>query len=81
MTQQLRQSSFDAKSSAFNIRKKSRKETLCKADVQIMFAISVKPIAWQSLGTGAARFIKDFGRRGYFIEVTNTFIWNIFYTE
>ena len=68
MAQSIRQSSFDAKPSKFSLRR-SRKESLCVANVQILFAIDVKPLAWQPLATGIARFIKDYDRRGYFIEV------------
>ena len=70
MAESVRPSSFDTKSIVFRMRK-SRKEALCTGEVQILFAAPVKPIAWQTLASGTTRFVKDYDRRGYFIEVSN----------
>ena len=46
-----------------------RKESLSTADVQLKILASLQPLIWKVKVTGVACFVKDFNRKGYFIQV------------
>lgn len=52
-----------------------REENLSTAVVQLLFATNTRPSTWEVKITGVACFVKDSNRRGFYIEVTFTYIW------
>ena len=61
-------SSFDEKPSVQSLLG-PRKESLSTADVQLKILASLQPLIWKVKVTGVACFVKDFNRKGYFIQV------------
>ena len=68
MQQSFSTSSFDEKPSVQNLLG-SRKESLSTAEVQLKILTSLQPLKWKVKATGVACFVKDFNRKGYYIEV------------
>lgn len=68
MQQSFSSSSFDEKSSVQSLLG-PRKESLSTAEVEVKVLTSLQPLRWKVKATGVACFVKDFNRKGYFIEV------------
>jgi hypothetical protein len=61
-------SSFEEKQSLSNLLG-PRKECLSSGNVQLEFVTSLSPLTWGEKLTGVACFVKDYARKGFFIEV------------
>ena len=68
MQQSFSTSSFDEKPSVQSLLG-PRKESLSTAEVQLKILTSLQPLKWKVKATGVACFVKDFNRKGYYIEV------------
>ena len=68
MHQSYSSSSFDEKTSVLSLLG-PRKESLSTAEVQLKILTSLQPLEWKVKATGVACFVKDYSRKGYFIEV------------
>ena len=61
-------SSFEEKQSLSNLLG-PRKDCLSSGNVQLKFETSIRPLTWEVKLTGVACFVKDYDRKGFFIEV------------